>query len=387
MEGINHRSLHSDHHHPLGFLRSQRLSKPGFQSHQPTGVRPLKKILLKHALPLLPLLLTACTSPRQQIPELPNAVSSEQITCFHRNLYTADGNSRGFAHTDSVRYPAYQHDSARDYLLSTFREMGYKASLDPFHFTRFNAVYTNCANVVAIKVGSPGYRIHIIGAHYDTVDAAHESVTRCPGADDNGSGVAAMLETARVIQHAQFRDTIVFVAFDAEEKGSYGPGQKGSPGALHFLKTYTTDDPSTTADNCFLRSAIAGMISIDTIGYDNAGTPPYVVIGRKNFRRSSTGKHLENAIETSTGLIPRQAFGYNQSDHMPFQHAGIDAVHLVEYDFRKYWPEDEGTFIENPYYHTDADSIDSPDYISYAYITEITKALTAYLCEQALLIQ
>ncbi|MDZ8118373.1 M28 family metallopeptidase [Pontiella agarivorans] len=346
----------------------------------------MRKHLFKTALLLLPLLLSACTSPPEQIATLPDAVSVEHITRFHQALYTANGNSRGFTHKGSVREPAYQHDSARDYLLSTFREMGYSASLDPFHFTRFNAVYTNCANVVAIKTGSPGSRIHIIGAHYDTVDAAHEPVTRCPGADDNGSGVAALLETARVIQHAQFRDTIIFVAFDAEEKGAYGPGQKGSPGAQHFLKTYTADDPSTAADNSFLRSAIAGMISVDMIGYDNAETPPYVVIGRKNFRRSSTGKHLENAIETSTGLIPRQAFGYNQSDHMPFHHAGIDAVHLVEYDFRQYWPGDEGTFIENPYYHTDADSIDSPDYIAYPYIAEITKALTAYLCEQAVLI-
>jgi Zn-dependent M28 family amino/carboxypeptidase len=125
------------------------------------------------------------------------------------------------------------------------------------------------------------------------------------------------------------------------------------------------------------------MISIDMIGYDDTASPPYVVIGRKNRKTSSVGRILGRAVETYTGLIPYERYGYGLSDHIPFQQAGIDSVHLMEYDFIDYWHPNGPTFSENPHYHSDSDSIDTPGYISYDYATETTRAVVGYLCDQA----
>jgi hypothetical protein len=331
---------------------------------------------------ILPLL-ASCTSPRLPHADLPTTVSAENYERFHRSLLVSDGDSRGFTHTGTMRYPAFQHDQARDIIISHFDQMGYSPRIDPFSFQKYGSIYTNCSNVIAIKSGTVDSRIHIIGAHYDTVDAADGNVVCCPGADDNGSGVAALLEIARAVKSLQFRDTIVFVAFDAEENGSYATGEPGSPGALHFVKTRITDDQAEVDETRFYKSSVVGMISIDMIGYDDPVSPPYVVIGRKSLHGSSIGNKLERAVETYTGLIPYESFGYGQSDHTPFHQAGIDAVHLLEYDFVDYWHRNGPTFSENPHYHSDSDSIDTPGYISYAYATEITRALVGYLCDQA----
>src|SRR6266571_3211099 len=66
------------------------------------------------------------------------------------------------------------------------------------------------ANVVARKRGTSGRRAILVGAHFDTVSAS-------PGADDNASGVAALLELARVLGSARFEHDLLLVAFDMEE--------------------------------------------------------------------------------------------------------------------------------------------------------------------------
>ena len=337
---------------------------------------------------LLPLL-ASCTTPiRPADPySLPEDVSKEHYEYFHDSLYTSDGNSRGFTTGNSPRKPAHQHDDARDFIFSAFEAMGYDTRLDPFHFTYFGTVYTNCNNVIAVKPGTPGDKIHVVGAHYDTIDGGHTSANLCPGADDNGSGVAALLEAARTIKNHRFADTIIFIAFDAEEKGIFGPDQPGSPGAHHFVNTYTTDDEQSINENRYLRVDIESMISLDTIGYTDTNAAQKVIIGRKGISTQKVGADFSRAVTTYTALKPSRIYGYGVSDHIPFNHAGIESIHVVEAHFKDWWPLLGKSFRENPYYHSDQDSTDRPDYINYDYATQITCALVGYLCEQARLLQ
>ena len=67
----------------------------------------------------------------------------------------------------------------------------------------------------------------IIGAHYDTVPGS-------PGADDNASGIAALLECARVLQKSNIDKKVTFVAFDAEE---VQPGAGALRGSSHFVSS------------------------------------------------------------------------------------------------------------------------------------------------------
>lgn len=334
----------------------------------------------KWLLALLPLLASCTTTikteERFKVPFKVSAVTYEQ---FHRNLFTSDGYSRGFTTGPGPRQPAHQHDLARDYIFSRLESMGYQTRLDPFHFTYFDIMYTNCNNIVAVKAGTQGDKMHIVGAHYDTIDGGHTSANLCPGADDNGSGVAALLEAARAIQDHNFKDTIIFIAFDAEEKGIFGAGHPGSPGAHHFIQTHT--------QSTYPRKQIESMISLDTIGYVDTNAVKKVIIGRKGMMIQKVGTDFSRAVKTYTDLKPSRIYGYGVSDHAPFDDAGIDAIHIAEAHFKDWWPLLGKSFKANPYYHSDLDSTDRPGYINYEYATKITRALVGYLCEQAELVQ
>ncbi len=290
------------------------------------------------------------------------------------SLYTSAGNSRGFADGDSPRVSLPQHDLARDFMVTNFHAMGYDTWLDPFYFDHKGYRYTNCNNVVAVKRGYGGTNVYIVGAHYDSVDLGDSTAlgltNACPGADDNASGTAALLEAAKAIKDYVFRDTIVIVAFDAEEKDYQG--------SSHFVNHHITELASETNETTFLKSSIKAMVNLDTIAYDDTNTPRYVVIGTVSGA-NPVSYALVDAITNHTSLLPYPESGYNLSDHKIFQTAGIDSIHLIEYDFKNYWGDTNMT--ENPHYHSDGDSIGSPDYISYDYATEITKAIVGAICE------
>jgi Zn-dependent M28 family amino/carboxypeptidase len=112
--------------------------------------------------------------------------------------------------------------------------------------------YATGVNVIGKRAGSttPGEQV-IISAHYD-------HIPDCPGADDNASGVAAVLETARVLAGAAFDRTLVLACWDEEEDGLIGS------------EAYAT----RAAQN---NETIVSMVSLEMIGYrsdSNSQTTP-----------------------------------------------------------------------------------------------------------------
>ncbi len=110
-------------------------------------------------------------------------------------------------------------------------------------------------NIVAYLRGMDiGAGTIIIGAHYDSrTDDGTDSTSYAPGADDNGSGVAALLELARILSRYPQRSTIMFVFFSGEEQGRLG--------SRAFVKDYV---------NNTLQPYDTFMINLDTIGSWNA---------------------------------------------------------------------------------------------------------------------
>lgn len=112
------------------------------------------------------------------------------------------------------------------YILDGFREAGWAAEARPFtlrnalgildHGGYGRTVYPELrgVNIVAVRPGESGDAV-LVGAHHDTVPGS-------PGADDNASGVAALLELARVLAGARFRRSVVLAALDMEEIGLVG---------------------------------------------------------------------------------------------------------------------------------------------------------------------
>jgi acetylornithine deacetylase/succinyl-diaminopimelate desuccinylase-like protein len=117
-------------------------------------------------------------------------------------LYTHAGDNRG------VGGP--EHDLARDNIEDFFLFYGLDVTLEPFQYSGLTYY-----NVVGTKLGTtfPNQE-YIVGAHFDSVSN--------PGADDNGSGVALVLEAARILTQYDSAYTIRFIAFDREEQGLVG---------------------------------------------------------------------------------------------------------------------------------------------------------------------
>jgi len=109
-----------------------------------------------------------------------------------------------------------------------FIDFGYPdTSLDSFYVTsKYSGEYyqTWQYNVIATRRGIFPDNVSVVGAHYDNYIKSGDPFSFIPGANDNASGVAAMLEIARLIHSTSFRPlyTIRFVAFAGEEFGFYG---------------------------------------------------------------------------------------------------------------------------------------------------------------------
>ncbi|MBM4351719.1 MAG: M28 family peptidase, partial [Deltaproteobacteria bacterium] len=102
-----------------------------------------------------------------------------------------------------------------DYIESAFASYGYSVQRQTY------ACYgKNVSNLIVEKKGEDEGTV-VIGAHYDTVPGT-------PGADDNGSAVAGLLELARLHQNIPSRKTFLFVAFANEEPPCFGFPNMGS---------------------------------------------------------------------------------------------------------------------------------------------------------------
>ncbi len=131
-------------------------------------------------------------------------------------------------------------DKAADYIEKSFRDMGYNPISEVYSDKLFR-------NIIVNNYGKQRREeIIVVGAHYDTVWLS-------PGADDNASGVAALLEIARGLHGRQLSKTIRFIAFANEEWPFFGREKMGS---------------RVNARHAFDRKEIiTGMISLEMLGY------------------------------------------------------------------------------------------------------------------------
>ncbi|MEP7285443.1 MAG: M20/M25/M40 family metallo-hydrolase [Chloroflexota bacterium] len=147
---------------------------------------------------------------------------------------------------------------ARDWLIAQFNAIRTANPQQPitvwtqgFQYT-WNGFNISTQNVVSIFQGTDiGTGVIVIGAHYDSITTDYTNgQTYAPGANDNGSGVAAMLEVARILAGQPHRTTLIFVAFAAEETGRQG--------SIAFVKSYLQAQTPPVD--------VRAMINLDIIG-------------------------------------------------------------------------------------------------------------------------
>ncbi len=243
-------------------------------------------------------------------------------------------------------YDTEGNEQAAEYIAQQFEEAGLEVS-----FQEFGSSATNVVGKL------PGASIHnneciVVGAHYDTFPASSK------GADDNGSGVAAVLEIARVLSRYQFNYTFYFVAFDAEEIGLFG-----SSAFADYL--HDSNIP------------IASVYNFDMIIWDNPSAPvdtKYEII-HNGGASEVLATHAETiGLAYNLPVSTRYAPGLTMSDHSPFWNYNDPAVWFFEYGG-----------LGNPYIHSSADALNQPDY-SFELGTQVTKNAAAALADFATIV-
>lgn len=232
-----------------------------------------------------------------------------------------------------------------------FVDAGYlNAAIDSFYQTEYYPYNTWQYNVVASLIGylNPD-ACNVVGAHYDSVnnDSVGPNVS-APGADDNASGIAAVLEIARVLKMKNYipNTTIIFVAFASEE-------QSGG-GSSHFA-----DQTISTGQK------IQMMINMDMISYFpaaidwNARLQDYP--GFESF--AELAKSVCSAYTSLSYTIELDSQHGTDSDII--YQKGLPAFNFIEKEL-------------NPHYHSNGDTI---GYCNIPYCAEITKAACAMLLQ------
>ncbi|MFQ6061309.1 MAG: M28 family peptidase, partial [Thermoplasmata archaeon] len=150
-------------------------------------------------------------------------VMSKDVSASHlrRYLSAVVGSRNRFTSQDKMM-------QVENYIHENFATHGWTVERQKYRFKTFDGLKSDGhghvhmkyhdlegVNIIATKPGKNINQIVVIGAHYDTID-------NTPGADDNGSGIAALLELARVLGKYSYSKTLVLVAFDMEEIGFAG---------------------------------------------------------------------------------------------------------------------------------------------------------------------
>ena len=194
----------------------------------------------------------------------------------------------------------------------------------------------------------------IIGAHYDSVGTPLiSSEAYAPGANDNGSGVAALLEFARIMSSRQYRATIMFVFFSAEEFN-----RQGSINFAAWVQDKNID--------------VLGMINVDTIGnvHDRNGNrndrqirvfsagPNEASVSRKMAREANFlayNYNLDLDLQVQDEIDRQNRYG----DHFSFSELGYPAIRLINaYEEKNNAdPTDTIEFIEPEYLRDAAQTI------------------------------
>ena len=250
------------------------------------------------------------------------AVDVNRIYAYEKALFAFD--------SKHITQPGNRR--AVDWLLETYRGFGLKAELQPFRTVATTEL--DVANVVAVIPGTVNPElVYVIGAHFD-------SRAEGPGADDNTSGTAMILEAARVLATRPQPATLMFVAFTGEEAGLRGAREFG-----RRMKDSIT---------------VVGALNNDMMGWANDqrmdNTIRYSNPGIRDIQHAA-------AIQFSR-LITYDAFYYKNTDANALYDAWGDIVGGI------------GSYpiLGNPHYHMPHDVLETIDHQQLAETSRTTVA-------------
>ncbi len=259
-------------------------------------------------------------------------------------------------------------EKAAGYIENTLQNLGYRVTAQAFA-----AAGKTVRNLLAEHAGTLLQdEVVVIGAHYDSVQGS-------PGANDNASGVAALLEIARLLAGMPLLRTVQFVVFVNEEAPFFYTREMGS----HVYASYAHEQGVN----------IVAMFSLETIGYydDTPDSQHYPLpfyslfypdsgnyiafVGNLSSRalvRQSIGSFRRHTAFPSEGIAaPGWMRGIHWSDHWSFWQEGYPALMVTDTALFRY-----------PHYHSKSDTPDKIDYPRLARVVSGLARVTADLANQ-----
>ena len=272
-------------------------------------------------------------SPR--VDSIMNLTNSQIISLLNRQLSGDTATTiGGLPYTIlSRQYLSPHNPKAAQFIYERFQSFGLN--------TRYQNNSSSNINVIATKTGTkyPNQQF-IICAHYDDMPSG----PLAPGADDNGSGTCAVLEAARLLSPYNFDYTLIFIAFDEEERGLYGSYAYADTASMHG-------------------DSIVAVLNLDMIAWDsNNDNKNDIYTNPNSYNFANEFKNVMNVYQPT--LDPAVLYSTSaNSDHYPFWPKGYKAIMSIEYmsDF-------------NAYYHTVNDKFSN---LNVPYFTKMLKAAIA----------
>ena len=289
------------------------------------------------------------------VADLVNAVSQQQLMAYVQTLENF--------HTRSSFSPQDRDwgiGAARTWIHDEFERVGngrLQVGYDDFMLS-YDGEAAQQANVVATLPGTgTNDGVIIVMAHYDNRSPGIlDGFSKATGANDNASGVALLLETARILSSREWNQTIMFVAMAAEEQGTFG--------SRHF------------AQNAFLDNLnVLAAVNYDAVG-GRTGIPQSVRLFANDLRQSSAGElarfyeyiggmYLPTFPVTVLDALDREG---RWGDHREFVQLGMPSVRVMESE------EDPDLLNSN---------LDTWNFIDYNYHQQVVQLNTAVLANAA----
>ena len=253
--------------------------------------------LYEHTYPLV-------TTENPQIRALMDSVSLDSIKAYIEHLCSYHNR----------RYDSRYIWEVQDWLVSRYQQMNVDTVI--LHdFPVPESDIETADNILAVQWGTKTPQEFVIcGAHYDSwnSDGTDPDTIRSPGADDNASGVAGIMETARLLSHYTFDRTIIYANWCAEEIGLIGSA------------AYAADCAAQNLD-------IVGYFNLDMTGYLEEGSDIHVHL-MYTTQDSTIANYVFNFSHVYFPEMPIQQawLAWGDSDYSSFNRNGYPAVHPFE---------------------------------------------------------
>jgi hypothetical protein len=241
---------------------------------------------------------------------------------------------------------------ARDLIRQQFISFGYDTSR--VRLVEYRLPNGTVGHSVICAPERLGQGFILIGAHYDSI--SESSATLAPGADDDGSGIATVLETARIFANIGLKRGVMFAAFGGEEQGLFGSQAVANLAAGE-------------------RWAIDVMLNLDMVGHVDPQRPTNIVVEydqgnvdpRNDAAAKAFGLQMAQLAADYTSMTVEHTDIWS-SDYMPFEAKGFPCIGLY----------DGGA--DSPFYHTTNDTMNAVDLPR---LTEVAGLVCAFVASVA----